>query len=449
MPAAPDSAKLKAAKEAASRRSKAKKGHPELLYYVAGGIVAASTVFAIWLGLTNEVSKKGSAGAGQGASQDHALVNDASYIRGVTSDARGNFTAAASPFFDKFTYADFKHGLDGIGLHGADMIGMPGALQRCEKDDDLEGGVVPLTYDSREAHPTCFGDIYDAGNCSSGYAVAAATSLSNRFCIADSTKYKNLRLSPQQIISCDKKSKGCQGGGVDSVWSYIQRRGLYPEECVPFAGGKQAACKTECKEDQKLKALSHCLLGGDEKEMKREIFNRGPVVAPIYVHDDFLVYESGIYSPTRYSRAQHGADNKPVFQAVTVLGWGKADGVKYWIISNSWGASWGEKGYARVAIDSIVREGYSLVATAATDEAIEEQKQLEAAAAARLEQAKIERAEREERIAAARKIRDEEEAAARDAADLTDLDSDDLDDDIEDLDVDDPADAEGGDKDDM
>jgi len=441
------SSKQDAARDAAARRSKGKKNKGQMKYYVAGGAVAASTVFAIWLGLTNE-PRSGKQSAGRGASQDTALVNDASYIKGVTSDARGNFTAAASPYFDKFTYADLKYGLDGIGLYGANMVGMPGALQTCKRDSDLEGGVLPLSYDAREAWSACFGEVYDAGNCSSSYAIAAATSLSNRFCMADVAKYKGLRLSPQQILSCDKKSKGCQGGGVDSVWSYIQRRGLYPEECVPFAGGKEAACKTECKEEQKMKALSHCLLSGDEKELKREIFNRGPVVAPVYVHDDFLVYEGGVYTPTRYSRPQYGADGNAMLQAVTVLGWGKADGAKYWIISNSWGTSWGEKGYARVAINSIVRESYVLVGVAATEEAIQEKEREEAEAAVRLEEAKKERAARDARIAEARAKREAEEEAARDAADLTDLDADDLDDDIEDLDMEDPADADG-DKEDL
>jgi len=272
--------------------------------------------------------------------------------------------------------------------------------------------------------------------------------LSNRFCMADVGKYKNLRLSPQQILSCDKKSRGCNGGGIDSVWGYIQRRGLYPESCVPFAGATKAECKTECKEDQKMKALSHCLLGGDEKEMKREIFNRGPVVAPIYLQDDFLVYQGGVYTPTRYSRPQYGADGSPMLHAVTVLGWGKSDGAKYWLISNSWGTGWGEKGYARVAIDSIVREGYVLVATPATEEAIADQEKKDAEAAVRLEEVKKERVARDERIAETRRIREEEEAAARDAADLTDLDADDLDDDIEDLDAEDSADG-GEEKDDM
>merc|ERR1719296_656381 len=182
--------------------------------------------------------------------------------------------------------------------------------------------------------------------------------------------------------------------------------------------GAKTECKTECKEEQKMKSLSYCLLSGEEKAMKREIFNRGPVVAPVFVQDDFLVYEGGIYTPTRYSRAQSGADDNSMFAAVTVLGWGKSEGTKYWIVSNSWGTGWGEKGYARVAIDSIVREGQAVVATPATEENIAE------------------------------KERKEAEAAARDAADLTDLDSDDLDDDIEDLDEDGGADGEES-KDDM
>merc|ERR1719296_269597 len=213
--------------------------------------------------------------------------------------------------------------------------------------------------------------------------------------------------------------------------------------------GAKTECKTECKEEQKMKSLSYCLLSGEEKAMKREIFNRGPVVAPVFVQDDFLVYEGGIYTPTRYSRAQSGADGEALFTAVTVLGWGKSEGTKYWIVSNSWGTSWGEKGYARVAINSIVREGQAVVGTPATEENIAEKERKEAEAAVRLEEAKKERAERNARIAEQRRIREEEEAAARDAADLTDLDSDDLDDDIEDLDAEDEGGATGEDKDDM
>jgi len=33
-----------------------------------------------------------------------------------------------------------------------------------------------------------------------------------------------------------------------------------------------------------------------------------------------------------------------------VVGWGSSGTTDYWTLRNSWGTSWGEKGYMRVAI---------------------------------------------------------------------------------------------------
>ncbi|CAK0911892.1 unnamed protein product [Prorocentrum cordatum] len=390
---------------AATTRRRGRKGKKgELKYYLAAGGCVTVLVLAVYLALAGE----GAGGPRASASRGSAKVNDAYFVERVSSDAAANFTAKASPFFDRWSYADLSYGMDGVDVVGAAMIGMAGALQTCADKSDTEGGAIPASYDFRQAQPSCAHDsVYDQGNCSSSYAIAAATSLSYRFCASDPVQYKALRLSPQQVVSCDKKSRGCQGGGADRVWAYIARRGLYPESCVPFAGAKEAACKSDCKEDQKLKSLGHCAMGG-EKNIRREVFNWGPVVALVYVKDDFLVYSSGVYSPTDASIQQYGADGQPLQQAVTVIGWGKSEGKKYWLVANSWGKGWGEDGYARIAVDTVLREGLTLVGTPATADAIEAQARQKEEQARKAEEAKKERAAREERIKEQRAKREAE-----------------------------------------
>ncbi|CAE7203510.1 CP3 [Symbiodinium sp. CCMP2592] len=423
--------KMAAAAEAASKRSKGKKPLKDMKKYVVIGVSALVMLGAIYLAATdNAGGKKKSRDTYR--SRASAQVNDRYFVGDVTSYAAGNFTAAASPFFNGWSYADVSYGLDGVGIRAEGMIGFSGALQRCsDEGEGLEGGAVPPSYDLREQKPGCeAGPIYDQGNCSSSYAIAAATALASRFCFSDPDTYAKTQLSPQQIVSCDKKSQGCNGGGLDAVWSYIERRGLFPETCVPFAGAKTAACKSDCNPEQKLKALDHCLMGGD-KRIKREIYNRGPVVLPVYLKDDFLVYKSGVYTPTDNANQQYGANGEPLVTAVTVMGWGRSEGTPYWLVKNSWGTGWGEDGYARIAINSgAAREESAVVGYAATKEALEEAAKKKEAAEKRREELKKERAERDARI------REREAERAREAAEKAAEDEDlDFEDD-EEVDVD-------------
>jgi len=57
----------------------------------------------------------------------------------------------------------------------------------------------------------------------------------------------------------------------------------------------------------------------------------------------FSFYTSGIYTADECGTA--------IDHAVLLVGYGSENGQEYWIMKNSWGSSWGEDGYMRMALD--------------------------------------------------------------------------------------------------
>ena len=84
--------------------------------------------------------------------------------------------------------------------------------------------------------------------------------------------------------------------------------------------------------------------------MKREIAARGPIVCSIAADKRLIFNYSGaaaLNEGVYFDPVKHAPDE--VDHDVSVAGWGTtAGGIKYWIVRNSWGAMWGEHGYARI-----------------------------------------------------------------------------------------------------
>merc|ERR1711976_835145 len=118
-----------------------------------------------------------------------------------------------------------------------------------------------------------------------------------------------------------------------------------------------------------LKAASHCVLN-NEMAVRREILNHGPVVAPLFLVDDFLVYRGGLYQEMPTATQLSDARRQRIIHAVKIIGWGNMEGKNYWLIENSWGEDWGEHGYAKIVAggepekrEGIILETYILAAT--------------------------------------------------------------------------------------
>jgi len=340
-------ADLSKVKEAQAKRAKVKK-NTTLQYYIWIGGAVAALVGAVVLLIVNP--DKGPSGV---------AVNDDGLITHVNRNAK-TWKADKSEMFDGWSLGDAKR-LEGISVSGQS--------QPCVVPDTQ----VPDSFDAREKWPQCFNQpIYSMGNCTASWAVATASALSNRFCISSPSEYADLMLSPQQLLSCDSANRACAGGDVDAVWGYIEREGLVNESCFPYQGDGLVGCTTKCSDGASLRAASHCHLN-NVAAIQKEVFLNGPVAAPIFLVDDFLVYSRGLYQEMPTATQLSAANRQRLIHLVKIVGWGSMQGKNYWLIENSWGADWGEGGYAKIVAggdhqkrESIMIETYVVAGTPAS-----------------------------------------------------------------------------------
>lgn len=185
--------------------------------------------------------------------------------------------------------------------------------------------------------------IRDQGNCGSCWAFASAEVISDRICI---NKYTQDIVSPFHIASC-AISNGCGGGWMSQAFDYYISRGVVLDSCQPYS--LPLRCKKMCTNwgyrgtyTQALKkGISKYILPFNEEEIKKEIYNRGPITAAFNVYYDFFSYKSGIYQYTGETALAGG-------HAIKILGWGVENGVNFWYCANSWGTGWGMNGFFKI-----------------------------------------------------------------------------------------------------
>jgi len=194
--------------------------------------------------------------------------------------------------------------------------------------------------------------VKNQGQCGSCWAFSTVVSLEGQ----GSRKYGNLTsYSEQNLVDCVKNvpmtgggvcCDGCQGGLMDSAFQYMitKQDGMDDSEAAYPYRGADMSCAFNPDHGGPAVVKSYTdIAQGDEDSLKDAVANVGPVSVAVDANALWQLYGGGVFKPffCAKNKLNHG---------VAAVGYGKQGTEEYWIIKNSWGTVWGEKGYMRMKL---------------------------------------------------------------------------------------------------
>ncbi|GMP33974.1 hypothetical protein CsSME_00007055 [Camellia sinensis var. sinensis] len=171
---------------------------------------------------------------------------------------------------------------------------------------------------------------------------------------------KLVSLSEQELVDCDNnENAGCNGGLTDLAFEFIKRKGgITTEENYPY-NAADGTCDVS-KENHPVVSIDghENVPANDEDALMKAAANQPISVAIDAGGSDFQFYSEGVFTGGCGTELDHG---------VAIVGYGTTlDGTKYWIVKNSWGTEWGEKGYIRMQRGISDKEGLCGIAMEAS-----------------------------------------------------------------------------------
>jgi C1A family cysteine protease len=215
--------------------------------------------------------------------------------------------------------------------------------QRCNATKHVSSGALsaPASFDLRTVGGITA--VKNQGSCGSCYSFSASGALESAHFIRSK---QQVDVSEQNIVDCTYQgaygNNGCGGGWMWNAYKYIKdKNGINCQADYRYEGRVGS-----CRHNHGRKAMSvtgHVIINkGDENAIKEAVCKNGAVS---------IAYNAGTQAHSSYNGGildVANCGNTPT-HATLVVGYGTENGRDYWIIKNSWGPGWGEKGYFRMA----------------------------------------------------------------------------------------------------